>query len=533
MADDDDGGLATYDTDLNGDYLTAISCVAIVTTSAVLLTGIVFPALRKREIYFQLILLMSFCDFIFALTGSWGSPTTMAMCTIQAGCKTFFTTSSWMFVLFLTVTIFCHFQFRRRYLKLTHMVIISFGVALLVTCLPLTDPDITYSSRVLFDSNLSCIMGYNYETIHDDDGHKLAEKYMTFLLWQMLMNNVLPLTIIAIMFGLCAFLYLVTLPSISEEDPSMALRMKRLVNYIVLYPVAMTICFGPAAGCGIWVYINSPLFRTVTLLKIQIALEANIYSYGFAASLIFFFNASSARQMWRRWLVRRIGKPLCGMEEEEDLLKDLTLEESEHNVGISSQKDLWVRRGKPDEDDIDYMDDDDIDRALSLIFSDHESVGRRSSYMSRGSAHSAARSSHTSNRSGARSSHSSNKSGVDRLSSFGWNNPIGGGLATAGRASAIAEENPSADVGDTRIESQWEVENRNKPLSVRGSVAYDSGSEAGAESRHRMSNASLGARLSSFRDTIPEADGTGVTMNPIVGEDYLQEEDEDDQGYGL
>ena len=46
-----------------------------------------------------------------------------------------------------------------------------------------------------------------------------------------------------------------------------------------------------------------------------------------------------------------------------------------------------------------------------------------------------------------------------------------------------------------------------------------------------MSNASLGARLSSLRDTIPEADGTSVTMNPIVSEDYLQEEDEDDQGY--
>jgi hypothetical protein len=339
-------------------YQSVVSSMSTVGSGLILLTGIMFPALSKREIYFQLILFMSFSDFLFSLVGSFGAPMNMTMCTVQAGFTQFFTVSTWMFGFMLAVTIFCSFHFRRRYLDLWHMVAISWSIALLATCLPLTDKNITYSSEYLLDMKLSCYIYFDAKGIHDDESPLNSARFHRFQIWSMTLTGIFPLFVMAIMFSLCIFLYAVTLPRISEEDPEVAQRMRQLVNYIVLYPAAILLFFGPYSCVAIYyTAVNQQDFSSTVAVIFGI-LSSNVYTYGLAASLIFFFNASSARQMWRRWLVRRIGKPLCGMEEEDDLLKDLTPKElaelDDHDVGI-----------------VDDDDDDDLDRSLSLTFSDY------------------------------------------------------------------------------------------------------------------------------------------------------------------
>jgi hypothetical protein len=206
------------------------------------------------------------------------------------------------------------------------------------------------------------------------------------------------------------------------------------------------------------------------------------------------------------------------MEEEDNLLKGLTPEELDHNVGISHP----AKRGKREEE---IEIEEEIERGLSLISSEHLSVvSGRSSYISRESVMSA--------QSTARSSQSSNKSAENRLSSVGGLTL--GGLATIRRASTIQEENPADGRESTRYGSEWATEeDRDRPLGARGSIAYDRGSDVGADSRYRVSSISLGARLSSFKDTIPEAEAgtTSVTMNPIVS--TLEEEEEGDEGFSL
>ena len=79
----------------------------------VMVTGIMFrDTMLYNKIYMKLLLCVSFCDLMVAITGGFGfDDISCGMCYVQAVCVYLFNRASWMFTTFMTITLFTHVTF--------------------------------------------------------------------------------------------------------------------------------------------------------------------------------------------------------------------------------------------------------------------------------------------------------------------------------------------------------------------------------------------------------------------------------------
>ena len=367
----DDDDLATFTNDMNivSGVLSSLSTVA---SFSVLLTGFMFPSLR-REIFFQLILCTSFCDFCYSLVLTWGGDNvSIEMCVTQGIFVNLFTTASMLFVLMLCVTMFNLLQFQKQYMTLLHMNVIVWILSALCVVLPLTDPYITYYDQTAYKARDVC--GFYIKTSEFDDDQSYLKQADVLNDWYLGMVNYPTLAIVAIMLALVIILYTYTLPQVRQNnEPARADRMAKLVNYIMLYPLALIIFQGPYTVLNI---IVAEVYHQVVspeLLKTLYTFNAIYTLYGFVATMIFFANSSAARRLWRQWLRRHIGA-YFGLEEENALLKGLSRQELSDTTLASyrrSESVLGNRKsvGPAAEEP---METDLVDLAINATFDDEE-----------------------------------------------------------------------------------------------------------------------------------------------------------------
>ena len=326
----DDDDLATFTNDMNivAGVLSSLSTVA---SFSVLLTGFMFPSLR-REIFFQLILCTSFCDFCYSLVLTWGGDNvSIEMCVAQGIFGNLFIKASMLFVLMLCVTMFNLLQFQKQYMTLLHMNVIVWILSALCVVLPLTDPYITYYDQTSYKARDVC--DFYIKTSELDDDQSYLKQLDVLNDWYNGMVNYPTLVIVAIMIALVIILYTYTLPQVRQNnEPARADRMAKLVNYIMLYPLVLIILVGPYTVMDIILY--EPGAYSAELFKVYYTLDIIYFIYGFVVTIIFFAHSSAARRLWIQWLTRHIGA-YFGLEEENALLKGLSREELSDTTGAS------------------------------------------------------------------------------------------------------------------------------------------------------------------------------------------------------
>ena len=240
----DGDDLATFTNDINivSSVLSSLSTVA---SFSVLLTGFMFPSLR-REIFFQLILCTSFCDFCCSLVLTWGGDNvSIEMCVAQGIFINLFVRASMLFVLMLCVTMFNLLQFQKQYMTLLHMNVIVWILSALCVVLPLTDPYITYYNQTSYKARDLC--GFYIKTSEFDDDQSYLKQLDVLNDWYLGVLTCPTLVIVAIMLALVIILYTYTLPQVRQNnEPARADRMAKLVNYIMLYPLVLIILLGPS-----------------------------------------------------------------------------------------------------------------------------------------------------------------------------------------------------------------------------------------------------------------------------------------------
>ena len=367
MGADDDGGIVAYSDDLD-IIISVFSSLTTVASFSVLLTGFMFPSLR-REIFFQLILCTSFCDLCYSVSAAWGgNNVTIQMCATQGVFRILFMRASSLFVLMLSITMFNLLQFQKQYMTLLHMNIIVWILSALSVVLPLADPYITYYNQFTYKEGVTCSLIIKTSKI--DDGTQL-DVLSDWLLGVVYYPN---LVIITTMIILVVILYTYTLPQVRQNnEPARADRMAKLVNYIMLYPLALIIFQGPYTVLNI---IVTEVYHSVVgpvFAKTVYTFNAIYTLYGFVATIIFFANSSAARRLWRQWFTRHIGV-YFGLEEENALLKGLSIQELSDTTGASyrrSESVLGNRKsvGPAAEEP---METDLVDLAINATFDDEE-----------------------------------------------------------------------------------------------------------------------------------------------------------------
>jgi hypothetical protein len=259
-----------------------IAIISVTLSASVLLTVALFPEMIKGKIFIQIVALISLCDAL----GNWPYmlsyyPTNgSALCSFEGFCNLFFFPVSWLLTTFLTrlfrdIVVCCKIN-----ITMKTVLSVAVGAPLTFTLLLLTTN--TYGSDSDDVQDQPCTYGGDYKTGY---------------LWHLITYDSL--------LYLCLCIMLVTLGEILwreytnriASDTEMYRLMKRL---LILYPVAMLICWFPHALCIV-------IPACYDALNTETYMDAIKISHGGFVAIIFFTVSNEARQQWIQLFSRLLG----------------------------------------------------------------------------------------------------------------------------------------------------------------------------------------------------------------------------------
>lgn len=248
------------------------SIVSVTMSASVVLTVLVFQDMIRGKIFMQIVALISLCDFL----GNW--PYTLgfypsngtSLCAIESFCNLFFFPVGWVLTAFLT-KLFRDLAVKCKIIiPLAAVLCISFGVPLIFTLLILT----TNTYGATDDEHAQpCFYGGNF---------------MTGYIWHLVTyDGLLYLCLVLMLWSLAEIIWLEYTRKINFNSDMYTL-LKRV---LLLYPIAMLVCWLPHAVCV--------TLRTCTNdLNSEAIVDIFKISHGGCVALIFFTMSNEARQRW-------------------------------------------------------------------------------------------------------------------------------------------------------------------------------------------------------------------------------------------
>jgi hypothetical protein len=255
------------------------AAVALVCSAAVLLTALVFPAMRSR-LFMQIIIYISLTNMLAALVSCFGFPTDHSfLCTAQAFFAPYFFISSWLWTTMLAHQLFTVATKAKFGISHAYMQAICWLLPLMWCLLPLS------TNRYGRD---------------DDDGEPTSWCYIAGRphdgeLWR-IFNFVLPLCVclsIMIYYSVRTF-YLFYSIGLNRPD------LYATVHALMLYPLAMILTWGP--NLILLMVLSSHAITPASSISILNTSSILCTQSGTITALIFFYKSREARYRWSRLL---------------------------------------------------------------------------------------------------------------------------------------------------------------------------------------------------------------------------------------
>jgi hypothetical protein len=250
------------------------SIVSVALSISVIITVLVFPNMIRGKIFIQIVALISFCDTM----GNWPymlnyyPANGTVLCSFEGFCNLFFFPVSWMLTTFLMKLFRDVAVHGKVHYSLGFVLLVTGGVPLVITLLQLTTNTYGNEGDYLSDSQ-PCTIGGN-----------TAGAFM----WHLITYNCL--------LYLCLLIVIVYLVEINWREMKGRIKsnsevyrlMKRV---LILYPVAMLLCWSPHAMClNISVCSES--------LNTQGIIDAVKILHGGCVALIFYIMSKEPRRRW-------------------------------------------------------------------------------------------------------------------------------------------------------------------------------------------------------------------------------------------
>ena len=298
------------------------SSLAFVGSFLILLSGAMFPAVSRRETFFQMLLHLAFFDLMVGLAGMMGYPTGDT-CITQGVLLHCCLLAAFLWNDIISFNLFTYVAYEKIYLSFFQMNAIIIVTVSVLSLVPLAYGMAYRSQGPGGGSGSTC--GLN--SLDDDNTKNMQETEII-----MLIVFILPLFGSMLFMGtLSGILLLKIIPEKAKEDPAKAERMKSLATYMALYPIGMVLIWIPNVIYFIIYQIqlhtgeNSDKTSAVLLSTFEVGLV-----YGAYTSLVFFTHSTSIRKCWIDWFKRNI------LRKEESLLDRFQLNSADLRDSTSS-----------------------------------------------------------------------------------------------------------------------------------------------------------------------------------------------------
>ena len=199
------------------DAWIGVNAISAIGSLAVIITGIVFyKQLVRKKVYMKMIMILSFCDILSDIAGMTGFPTSQSMCQTQAVVMMYCFRTSWLWCVFITLTLYWQIKYNKVLLTVKQMSLFIFPFDILLLCLP-------FAGGVMYGG---CENGTNFGGLAlSGGGHysSLAEeisKVTRVTIWFFCMFFVPLIIYIIIMMTLSWRLYFLDLPKLQASSTS-------------------------------------------------------------------------------------------------------------------------------------------------------------------------------------------------------------------------------------------------------------------------------------------------------------------------
>lgn len=273
----------------------AFSCIS---SCIVVLTGFLFPTMRKGKVFMQILMWISMCDAIASLFAAFGwPPNGSILCLAQAYTSTAFYRCSWFWTMMLSYQLLGVALHDRVILSLQMMHVIVWSFGILFFLLPLAGATYGGINRPSGVGNCFLHSSGSVDDAHfadDEGGNNIAQHWQFW--W--VITFVLPLMLTIIFVCYCLF-------CITKRNKlqGRSLRVEAILKSMIPYPIVFFVGWAPLIIFGIMDALHDVRPR-------------NLSSYGFFAvitssgqsgtylALIFFIYSPEARVRWRLLLSR-------------------------------------------------------------------------------------------------------------------------------------------------------------------------------------------------------------------------------------
>lgn len=290
-----------------------VACsLSFVGSFLILLSGWMFPAVSRREVFFQMLLHLAFFDMMIGIGGMMGYPTGDT-CITQAVLFHCCLVASFLWNDIIAFNLFTHLAYEKLYLSFFQMNLIVVVCVSILSLVPLAF-HMAYTSQHT-EGTAMCSLN------SQDDDNIAVKKHTEFIL---LVVFIMPLFCSVVFMGtLSCILLFKIIPERAKENPAKAARMKALARYMALYPIGMVLLWIPNVITFVIYQIQLHTKQKITTSNVLSYTFQIGLMYGAYTSIVFFSNSSSIRKCWISYFERHI------LGKEESLLDKFELDSSD------------------------------------------------------------------------------------------------------------------------------------------------------------------------------------------------------------
>jgi len=275
---------------------------AILGALSVLITGVLFwNQMVRNKIYMKLLMSMSVCDLIDAVTGCFGIRSPESYCKVQAACWFLFNRASWMYTAWMAITLFTHVTFGKVYVQFRWMNLSLWSINIFLFVLPLFASDLIYGG-----DHCTFLPGELYAPLGNVSLRGGAQKASALaelndgdvLVWTAWLFFVPLGVLMMVPLVLIAYTRLVVYPKLVAINPKSATRSLRVISNVQYYPLLQLVFWFPFF---LFCSLQNVIFLPDEVIGLLVTLVWSML-YPVAVGFYFFYRSSEARLRWRKLL---------------------------------------------------------------------------------------------------------------------------------------------------------------------------------------------------------------------------------------
>lgn len=257
----------------------------------------------------QMVMMISGCDMVSSLAVSWSIPADDILCTWQAGLTAFFFRGSWIWSVFMVLTIWFYICRNEEFMSFQRMNVLSTGINLLFEFLPFSTGNRYGEDDDRLGRSICSFKAPKYVSGDTSQSNYVKD-------W-ILITHYGPVGIcVLIMIG---FLIL-TWRKVRTFDTGPGARIRRLVRKAALYPAIVLLSWLPnlICFCVAEFYFTTQRSRSVYYNHVYLPTRLT-YCWASLSGLFisgtFFYNSKAARHCWYQYWMSAGGDDISLVQE--------------------------------------------------------------------------------------------------------------------------------------------------------------------------------------------------------------------------